>query len=432
MFTDKERAGTIIRALQENRLRRLGLNLPIPKINMATQVLNYQNELEKNSKSDEDYIYSNGYRHPKELEKSRWKRTREILNRIEPGPYEDLGYFHMCARHAATFELQLIDSGSFDRKYVEERLDRILIATEPELVLNAEAQLLENTNYTLVWLSVGLMQYVYQLAKIVTLSWHLEKPATESQFPFFSSKIEDVEAVLKENPEPLTQFIGLLENYLVNGIPRYQYSQMPDPNRQNLIGQLTKVSERFVIYHEFIHAIFHFAPELRHVWYNSKDLKDLGLNNLDHYQEFQADLMAFSFMTRGLENFDGLPLRVSLRGPLLVLQAIDIFYRALDVICLGKIKESHKSDTHPAPINRTMAIIEMFKLEASRQYDLGLQQNEKLLGNTKEEFVQRSLDWAFFPSQTLELLWEQAMPKLLSLRNSIRLHQIWQCTDSAP
>ena len=71
------------------------------------------------------------FKYPASTERQRWSKTREILERTQPGPHEDANYIAMLAHQAAAIEL-----GITERSAITERnpdlLSRIIIGTTVE------------------------------------------------------------------------------------------------------------------------------------------------------------------------------------------------------------------------------------------------------------------------------------------------------------
>jgi hypothetical protein len=53
------------------------------------------------------YIRDEVFRYPFNAEQARWDLTRQIIERVNPGPWEDPVFLEILARHAASVELAL-------------------------------------------------------------------------------------------------------------------------------------------------------------------------------------------------------------------------------------------------------------------------------------------------------------------------------------
>src|SRR5690554_360523 len=62
---------------------------------------------EQEASVDQGYVYASGFKYPLVMERLRWARTRDIIQRVAPGPYEDATYLEMLARQAASVEIIL-------------------------------------------------------------------------------------------------------------------------------------------------------------------------------------------------------------------------------------------------------------------------------------------------------------------------------------
>ena len=115
-----------------------------------------------------DDVYVDVFRFDAAKERARLDRTRAIIDRVMPGPYEDGGYFEMLCRQAASLEL-LIESIPQNEQAVP-FLDSILIGTIGEPRNHAATRLYDGPVPRIV-LSGGMMYSYYQISKAVVLSW---------------------------------------------------------------------------------------------------------------------------------------------------------------------------------------------------------------------------------------------------------------------
>ena len=80
---------------------------------------------------DGDWVYDGTFRYPAASERVRWAKTREILERTAPGPYEDGNYIAMLAHQAAAIELSVSQWSRYEAR-AEDLLGRVIIGTTVE------------------------------------------------------------------------------------------------------------------------------------------------------------------------------------------------------------------------------------------------------------------------------------------------------------
>lgn len=143
-------------------------------------------------------LWLEGFRYDAATEQARFQRTREIIDRVEPGPHEDGVYLEMLARLAASIEMHLA-SIALD-ELVPAALGRVLFGTTGEPRSHASTTLLGDV--PVIVMSAGMTSAYYQISKAVVLSWKLTTPA-EGSAVAFSSRIEDTREKLDADDAPV-------------------------------------------------------------------------------------------------------------------------------------------------------------------------------------------------------------------------------------
>jgi hypothetical protein len=126
-----ERARTYLRqrqALWARALRRR------PSSEVLAAALEHAAQREAAAVRDGEYIREGLFRYEAPQEEARWALTRQIIDRVSPGPYEDPRYLEMLARQAASVEYVLANGSGDQDESGRAVLSRILIGTtgEPE------------------------------------------------------------------------------------------------------------------------------------------------------------------------------------------------------------------------------------------------------------------------------------------------------------
>ncbi|MEO5883520.1 MAG: hypothetical protein ABIQ06_13965 [Caldimonas sp.] len=382
-----------LRAQQEQARERLGVRAPVARGDVLQAALRHAGRREGDSVIEDTWVYSPpGLRYPAATEPVRWARTREILQRSSPGPDEDGVYLEMIARQAASIEviLRREHSGEPDRRMAQ-ICDRLLLGTLPSM--NPAAYARSHGDFHFVQIAAGLIDYAYQCAKAVVLSWKPVPPAPGGRFGF-KGEAQDVEEMLAADPAPLRQLRRTLENYLFEGRPRPEDSEAPAENYQAPLLLLTNFNERFIIAHEYAHTL-----------YEALDLviREGGPSA----EEFAADVHAFHLVAESGHVLDLVPPNMSTQGAFFVLTALDVVQRALALA---------------GPVGASAGPVAGHGLAAQRLAVL----RECYLRTVSSEDGDLSIRPALYAANTLELLWQRLLDQGLAADWSGRaLNRIW-------
>lgn len=386
-----------LRRQQEQARLQAGAPHPIGKGDVLQAALAKARQRESQARvacvQGENWIRSDGFRYPERLERRRWARTREIIERCAPGPDEDASYFEMIARQAASVEMILRGEHAEPSDGISRGAalcDRILIGTFPTLYPDAFAH--RSGEKFFVQVSAGLIEFLYQAAKAVVMSWKPAPPPKGASVSF-KGEAEDVEAVLARNPLPVQLLRATLHCYLFDGLPRAVGCAPPPSNYQLPLGQLTNFNERFVIAHEYSHTL-HDAADIVH---------EGGAAG----EEYAADIMAFHFVAESGWVIDCMPPNFAIQGSLFVLTALDIIRRALDLARHGEVQEDQGRRGHPPLAQRLDVLRECYRQTVSRD-DGAL-----------------SIRPALTPARTLEQLFAHVLKDGVDEWRARPLHRIW-------
>jgi hypothetical protein len=383
----------VLHGQQQQAREQLGLTAPVAKTDALQLALERADRREKEGVVDGDRVRCGYFNYPLATERVRWARTRDILQRSSPGPDEDGVYLEMIARQAASVEVILRqEHTAAPHPQQQEICDRLLLGTLPTLTPGAFAR--RHGDFFFVQLSAGLIDFVYQAAKAVVLSWKPSTPAPGSMFAF-KFEPEDVESVLAGNPMPLQLLRLTLENYLFKGWPRATGYSPPAVNYQAPLVILTHFNERFIVAHEYCHTL-----------HDAMDIVQPG--NAMHSEEFASDVMAFHLVAESGHQLDSVPPNVSTQGAFFVLTALDIVRQALDLARWQTVRPDHAFAGHPPVAQRLQVLRECYGQTVTRE-DNGL-----------------SIRPALAAARTLEQVWKHLLDDGLAARWQGRtLHRIW-------
>lgn len=371
-------APAMVEMRQQQRLarERMGVMTKVSKGDALAVALDCAERRERKAVPHGDMVFSAPYRYPASTERLRWARTRDILQRTSPGPDEDGVYLEMIARQAASIEIILRQEHTAAPSLRYQQIcDRVLLGTMPQLDLSAAAR--RHGDCFFVQISAGLIEFAYQAAKAVVLSW---KPVAAAAGSGYGFKCEpaDVQEVLASDPRPLTLLRMTLENYLFNGLPRAVGYALPPLNYQAPLSLLTASNERFVVAHEYCHTL-HDALDIVHG------------GNAMHGEEFAADVLAFHLIAESGHVLDLLPPNLSTQGAYFVLTVLDVLHQALDRVRFGAARGDLPFAGHP-PVSQRLQVL-----------------RECYLQTVTPEDNDDSIRAALFPANTLSLLWERLL-----------------------
>ena len=309
-------ARTILQGGQKRWADRLGASpLPDP---VGTALARWQDRIDT-SEVDGNAVLSGPFRYRLDLEQLRWARTREIIERAQPGPFEDGGYLEFLARQAAGVELILAHPALALGDEVPSVVDGILLGTTGEPTSAASTQSLPGSRAAVIQLSAGMVYLMYQSAKSVVTAW---KVIHGEKGPAFVARPEDVAAVLDADPTAADQLLSTLTSWFLDGQPRPPASAAPPPVYTAPLTLLINFAERFVIAHEYCHALYDQFRLTPPPWLPPLD----GGNQIgsSHSKEMRCDYFAAVVVGLGAMELDQMAPNMALQGAVLALKVHEI------------------------------------------------------------------------------------------------------------
>lgn len=300
----------------------------------------------------------------------------------------------MVARQVASIEMVLcgehIDAARAGPSQV---CDRVLVGTIP--AIDPGAYMTRYMNYRFLMVSVGLIEFMYQAAKAVVLSWLPTTPEKGTSVSF-SFRLEDVETVLSQSEVPILLFEATLLSYLFRGMPRVTGYSPPPRLYQYPLLALTNFNERFVLAHEYGHAV--------------RDASDIWLSDAtSHDEEHAADLFAYRVCVESGATLDLMPPYLPTQAAAFVFAVFDLLRKSIDIIRYGEEREERAFASHPPLSARRLAL---------QRYC------QELVNNGDDDTWSRPVS---FPAMTLEFLWNRTRDQLIENHESGRqLHAIWK------
>ena len=337
-------------------------------------------------------------------EAARWSLTREIIQRVSPGPFEDARYFEMLARQAASVELGLSQSGT-RTGITPGTFSRVIAGTTGEP--RSEANTALAAGVAVIMVSAGMMEFMYQGSKALVLAWKETDPAPGAALSF-SGRPEDTEEVLDSDPYPATLLRDTLTAWLFGGRPRASHSKLPPPQRSWPLSLLINGAERFVLGHEYGHALIEqlAVPELA--------AGGPAQDGSPWASEFAMDAFGAMTVLYSSAYLDRLPPNMALQGAAVAMKVHEIFDSVQAVVSAEHGGEPPA--THP-PFDQRLQVIEQVYLRMHP--DPGT--------------AQRDLKGMLVPAQTLGQVWARIrQPVLAALSAGPPLHPVWLLGQPGP
>lgn len=357
---------------------------------------------------DPDRVRRGEFSFHRDLEQERMQRAEDLIRRIEPGPFENPGYFAYLAYEVASFELAF--------STLRDQFSRVLFGTVHDA--NAESSSRHTTAgaCTVVFMNSGLIDFFYQAAKA---SIEAQRPVRSRNFVQTDADLKDVRDRLKINPAPVERLYHTLESYFYLGYPRAFPNEPLLPEQSVVMDALKGMTERWAIAHEYGHRLA------------------LGLNfekspgSAAWSEEYFADVNATVLTVLSAARLDRLPPEVSLGGGNFALACLEIVRRAYSIVTTGLQGEDVGTETHPPSRERAQQNIAIFRRFFNVKYDTtdhGFDLSLVVPGKTTngDSFGSDRVAQAYAPANVLLAIWPAVKERLLQQYKSKRpLHKIW-------
>lgn len=361
--------------------------------------------------SDVNMVRRGVFRFDRGSEEERIRRSEELVRRVEPGPFEDPGYFAFLAYEATSIEMAL--------PKLKERFSRFLLGTIHEASVNAFSERFDSTGYTVVLLHSGFIDLIYQSAKAVVEALHPVRTSDSSSFVHATMDLEKIRAELKANDAPVNRVYRTLESYFFKGYPRAFSNETLLEEHVPMLEVLVYMAERWTVAHEYGHGLalgldFSKAP-----------------GSSSWAEEFFADNSAAILTVLSAESLDALPPEFALSGGNFTLACLDILRRAYSVVTTGREGGDSGTETHPPYKLRAEQNIAVFRQFFNVQYREGGAGFDLDFINRKEAPAEHSFgsehrDRVYANSNVLFEIWPAVKERLEQQFKAKRpLHKIW-------
>lgn len=341
---------------------------------------------------DGEYLRSGVFKYPIATENERFALTDVIIRRVDPGPYEDPRFLEILARQAAAVEYVLGQDEA-----MRDALQQIVIGTTGAPGAHGFSEM--RSGEVAIALSAGLIDCLYQTSKAIALALKPTEPGSGGGVSF-STQPQDTEDLLDADPYPVDLMYDTLSTWLYEGIPRAPHSTNPPAIYDPPIQLMINGAERFVLAHEYGHAI------IDHLEVGSTG-SPTQASPWD--RELRADLFALWVVVESSALLDQLPPNMALQGAVVAIEAYQQLTSALSIAISGHTVEDAGSASHP-PLEA--------RLENVKRFYTGLYDDP--------DEAAASIGGMMVPSQTAEQIWVRVLPRLeASFRAGKQLHPMW-------
>lgn len=318
-------------------------------------------------------------------ERRRWQRTRDIIERVRPGPGEDGVLFEQLARQAASIELTI---GQAD-----DTLGRVLIGTTGRPISKAYAQQIGDC--AIIVISAGMVYLIQRAAECLNLA---STDDEDHRYRFSTTAdLAKVRRHLEDDPTAIELLRETLFEWLFAGVARRPVPLLTDG--QTFATELIQsFAHRFVLAHEYGHV---FKDLLRHPeWIvTTADPADV--------KEVQADAEALQRIGHTSLSVDRVAPNVALTGAVLAIKARELLERA---VAIAKGRPDAERQALELFDRRVALVVEIYRTLLAPDADDTDLDVEPMVSTGK----------------TLELLWAEIEPQLRQrLEGGERLHHIW-------
>jgi hypothetical protein len=372
-----------------------------PPVEDATaKALQFATDLVADGRPEGDRLRFGPFTYPAAAEKFRQARTRAIIERVEPGSFEDPRFLALLARQAASIEIAIRDSpvggpSAFDA------CSRVLLGTTGEPTSHGFSSL--RSGHVVIAISAGMIDFMYQASKAASLA--LKRIDDKDSAYAASTKIEDTQLELDANRYPVDLLYGTLATWLYEGRPRAPIAATPTPEQSWPIGLLDNSAERFVLGHEYGHAMNDLLPRVM-----PQLTAATPIPNDAWSKEYLADAFSVVTSVTSASEIDALPANIALQGAVLAMKVHEIFDDARSVAAMGAVASISGQVTHPPFEQR----IEM------------LEEGFLLLGANDTDGARAAMRGMLVPSETLDILWRRTLPRLIGdFASGRRLDALW-------
>lgn len=365
-----------------------------------------------------DLVRRGAFRYDRKIEEGRIARAQALIRRVAPGPFEDPSYFAILAYQASSIEMayEHMSTQSTER----DRFSKFLLGTVHAPEINAFAQRITNDGYTIVVLYSGLVDFIYQAAKVIAEALKPSRSVNGRSAVNAVFDLEVVRASIDSDHSPAKRLYRTLEAYFFNGYPRASAFETIPEEHYPLLSLIVGMAERWVIAHEYGHGL---APSFEQAPVSV---------NADKAEEYFSDCNATIATVFSAGKLDAVPPEFPLGSAIFALASLDILEKGFNILRTGKDTGSDAEPvTHPKSRDRAVAVINCFRQFFDVEYhsnglfdlEFTLRAEVPNTHNFSSEHSKRAYAYA----NVLQIAWKPVKERLLEDFHRKRpLHPLWR------
>lgn len=330
------------------------------------------------------------------FEEARLDRTASVIERVAPGDFEDGLLVEQIARQAASVEMYLI-SRQFDAT-VAMAAERIIFGTTAAPISHASCYRVKDI--ALIEFSQGLLNLL-SVAALAVVRAHVPTDPIPG-YKGWSSDLGDVEQYLDTNPGAVDLLVDFFVNWMTDGRPSTSQPLEIHTTLTMPYEILTSFAQRFVIAHEYAHAL---VDKLGIEVLRSDD----STYDEPTQKEIRADLFGVVAIGRASGKLDGVAPNVALQGSVLAMKAHELLLRARQLADQPEDLVGREASGHPSFSQRAVLCREVYRW---------------CLPNVND--TKADVGGMTVPARTAEILWRRAVPHIITAIQERGLHPLWR------
>jgi hypothetical protein len=356
------------------------------------------------------------FRYDRELEGDRIAGAQALIRRVAPIPLEDPNYFAMLAYQAASIEMVYEQLASQSTEH--DRFSKYLLGTVHTPDTNAFVQKVKSDGYTIVILHSGLVDFIYQAAKVVVEALKPSRSANGRSAVSAAFDLKIIQEGLDLDNGPAERLYRTLESYFFNGYPRASAFEIIPDEHYPVLSLIVGMAERWIIGHEYGHGLvpsFEQAP---------------ATVNAYRAEEYFADNNSTIVTVLSAGKLDAVPPEFSIGAAIFTLACFDLLQKALNIAATG-IEKTSDSTTHPKARDRARAVINCLRqffdvdYHPNGLFDLSFVLREK--APKDHNFSGEHSKRAYAYANVLQTVWKPVKERLFEdFRRKRPLHPIWK------
>ena len=349
-----------------------------------------------------------------QLEAERIARGEAIIRRVDPIDGEDPAYFSILAQHAASIELALAS------RVEGAPPTRFILGTVPAAIVNAFSQRTATGSYTVIALHAGLVDFIYQAAKaLIEAARPRKTKGDEKGLTRIDWSPDTIRKHLDEDDGAANRLYESLEAYYFHGYPRASGPEAVPEIEQPTISILVTTAERFVVAHEYGHALMA-AP-----------IKPRDGMSKSWAKEYMADSIGIMLAVHSAADYDALPPDITLSGAAFAMSCLDVLSRSYSLLKVGdEFAMDAIIGSHPPAAARMASLVHFirswFEIEYHPDQTYTFWSPPRDSAPPERGLSDERAEMALLAAKSLELVWNRAKVRLEADRASGRaMHPMW-------